>query len=165
MKADTYAKTVLTVIAICLIWICVRDFAVPVTAQRQNLGEQRVIIVGIDVGSKTLPVSLDKINIEDPTQPPKFSIKLEGGAQWEHPRGNTIPVTLAKVALEPFLHPGELRGITPGNNPRQSELPISIKSIDVEDTTPGSPFVGLSPKRTKSLPVYSPDPTPAKNRR
>jgi hypothetical protein len=45
MKNDAYTKTVLTIIAICLVWICVRDVTISRPAQASE--PQPVIITGV----------------------------------------------------------------------------------------------------------------------
>jgi hypothetical protein len=64
MKIDAYTKLVLTVIAICLVWISIGgpSLITSVTAEAQvSTSVQRVIIVGyqegvVDVNSKALPL-------------------------------------------------------------------------------------------------------------
>ena len=51
MKIDSYTKTVLTVIAACLLWLCVKSTGEPVIAQSQAalwspLPAQPVVVVG-----------------------------------------------------------------------------------------------------------------------
>jgi hypothetical protein len=49
MKTDTYTKAVLTVIAACLLWLCVTTTAQPLKAQPQQyspLPAQPVVVVG-----------------------------------------------------------------------------------------------------------------------
>ena len=46
MNADTYMKAVLTVIAVCLVWICVRD--VTLVKPAQAAGPMDVNIVNSD---------------------------------------------------------------------------------------------------------------------
>jgi len=43
---DRYTKIILTVIAVCLVWICVRDIAIVGPAQASS-GVQEVNIVGV----------------------------------------------------------------------------------------------------------------------
>jgi hypothetical protein len=55
IAADRYLKVILTVIAIELLWIGVRDMAPPVAAQ----GAGRVVIAGIDLADDAaLPVAV-----------------------------------------------------------------------------------------------------------
>ena len=48
MQSDHYMKAVLTVIAVCLVWICVRDVAVVKPAYAS--GTMDVNIVGVSYG-------------------------------------------------------------------------------------------------------------------
>ena len=50
MQIDRYTKAVLTVIAVALAWLCVRDFLPVVSAYAQPKGRpQEVVITGISV--------------------------------------------------------------------------------------------------------------------
>lgn len=51
MKTDRYTKLVLTIIAICLIWICSRDFIfIPqVQAAAATAPAQEVVITGVKI--------------------------------------------------------------------------------------------------------------------
>src|SRR5262249_9126578 len=62
MKADLYTKTVLTVITLCLLWMCARDFVHPVAAQS---GAQRVVIAGIEVVHPGTPIGSLPISISN----------------------------------------------------------------------------------------------------
>jgi hypothetical protein len=58
MTAESYTRFVLTVIAACLIYLCVKESAPPVSAQQ---GPTQVVITGIELGAvpKTvLPVAV-----------------------------------------------------------------------------------------------------------
>jgi hypothetical protein len=46
MRSDAYLKAVLTVIAVCLVWICVRDVTLVKPAHAQVSGPLDVNIVG-----------------------------------------------------------------------------------------------------------------------
>lgn len=50
MPTDVYTKTILTVIAICLVWLCVRGQAVVPLSAQVNRGDEvvKVQIVSID---------------------------------------------------------------------------------------------------------------------
>ena len=49
MNIDKYTKTVLTVIALCLVWLCVRDHVIqPVVAQKKA-EPTSVVISGISI--------------------------------------------------------------------------------------------------------------------
>jgi hypothetical protein len=80
MRVDAYTKAVLTIIAACLLWMCVAGTVLtPVAAQAQR-EPQEVIIVGSRtpqdvtlVGSRTpIPVMT----------PPKTSLMVRPGAEW-----------------------------------------------------------------------------------
>ena len=71
MTADGYLKAVLTIIAVCLVWLCVNGITPPVVAQAQPPGPMRVVIVDernvplstvqglhVNVGLQTIPVSI-----------------------------------------------------------------------------------------------------------
>jgi hypothetical protein len=49
MKVDLYTKSVLTIIAMCLLWLCAESTIRPQTTFAQNQASSRVIIAGIDV--------------------------------------------------------------------------------------------------------------------
>jgi hypothetical protein len=105
MRLDSYLRVVLTIIALCLLWQCVRDFATPAFAQREA---QRVLIVGVE-GQNLLPVSISKIDVPD-TSPT---------------RTKSLPITITKVAMDgPITLDGQERTI-----------PISIKNIDLKHQT------------------------------
>lgn len=66
MRIDTYTKTMLTIIALCLLWICVRDLPLLSNAQAQS-SVQEVKIVGIDIsGGQMLPIALRQIYVKNP---------------------------------------------------------------------------------------------------
>jgi hypothetical protein len=64
MPSDAYTRTILTVIAICLVWLCIRDLVVaPVSAQFDRGREVvKVQIVSIDeaptLNWEALPVTV-----------------------------------------------------------------------------------------------------------
>lgn len=59
MKIDLYTKVVLTIIALCLIWVCVKDISFSRTASAQST--QPVSIVGITQGL-IIPVGISGID-------------------------------------------------------------------------------------------------------
>lgn len=61
MKIDIYTKTVLSIIAICLVWICVRDVTISRSAQAN--APQPVVVTGYAQGVKT-PVVIREINLD-----------------------------------------------------------------------------------------------------
>jgi hypothetical protein len=73
MKVDFYTKTVLTVIAACLVWICVNDVMPVASAQIQQPLPARVMLVDekgaplatalglpVTVTNQTLPVTINQ---------------------------------------------------------------------------------------------------------
>ena len=62
MVIDRYSKLVLTVIALCLVWLCVRDSSVVRTARAGSKSStddvMRVRIVGIEEGYPWSPVNV-----------------------------------------------------------------------------------------------------------
>jgi len=76
MQSDLYTKSVLSVIALCLVWLCVNGLAPAVTAQADA---QRVVIVGwvdddgrslvsrqglrVDLDDRPVPVTLDNRSV------------------------------------------------------------------------------------------------------
>ena len=73
MKIDLYTKAVLTIIAVCLIWISVRDInfsrpaeAAPAASSSQHTPPLKVVIVGVEnpMGGQSppLPVAIQSIN-------------------------------------------------------------------------------------------------------
>ena len=58
MQSDRYLRVVLTVIAVCLVWICLRDVAVVKPAHAAETMDVRIIAVGANAVSGALPVSV-----------------------------------------------------------------------------------------------------------
>ena len=59
MKTDLYTKTILTIIAICLLYIAGRDMVVPAYAERKEIIDVNIVAVSgnrIGVYDKALPV-------------------------------------------------------------------------------------------------------------
>lgn len=117
MRPDAYTKTILTVIAVCLIWICARDFA-PVSTAQANAQQraQRVIVTGIKLESTgaglfdTIPVSLVNISVSK-------SNSLLGD--------NRIPVSLKEIDLDPNS------GNTTLSGQSRAVLPVTINDINL----------------------------------
>ncbi len=47
MKTDAYTKSLLTVIAACLLWLSAQAYLWPPAVNAQRLGPQEVVIVGV----------------------------------------------------------------------------------------------------------------------
>ena len=61
MKTDFFTKFILTVIAACLIWICIKPFAVPsAQAGPKELVNVNIAQVGGRAVYKALPVEVQK---------------------------------------------------------------------------------------------------------
>lgn len=128
MRPDAYTKTILTVIALCLLWICARDF-IPATTAIAQQNAQPVIITGVggnlalsglpvkldlSKGNK-LPVSLEKIDIEfETTVGRAFTderITVKG-------KRNTIPISLEKISLS--------------SSGQDSKIPVSVEKVNLD---------------------------------
>ena len=64
-RPDTYTKVVLTLIAVCLVWLCIKDaegvrWTAPAFAEAPE-PVTRVILVGVDT-QDLVPVSLEQIS-------------------------------------------------------------------------------------------------------
>jgi hypothetical protein len=109
MKADNYTKTMLTIIAACLLWISIalmssQDLVRTASAQPQGPGKpvvQQVLLTGIAPGfalpvnlvavdgvNKPVPVSIFSVNTKNGAVP--VDLTFLGGAH------NPLPVTIAK---------------------------------------------------------------------
>ena len=124
MRADRYLKVVLTVIALELAWIGLRDFADPASAQG---APARVVIAGIEmdaaqpaylpvaiVGSiKTIPqpwrTSIDplsaRINAPVQVDTQQRPLKIEADRPLKIEAGKPLPVDI--VRYTPGARPGE----------------------------------------------------------
>ena len=61
MKTDLYTKTILTIIAICLLYFSGRDMVVPAYADRKDIVDVNIVAVSgnrIGVYDKALPVKV-----------------------------------------------------------------------------------------------------------
>jgi len=61
MKPDLYTKTILTIIAICLLYIAGKDMVVPAYADRKEIIDVNIVAVSgnrIGVYDKALPVKV-----------------------------------------------------------------------------------------------------------
>ena len=69
MKIDRYTKTILTVIALCLVWLCVHDHVIQQSVAEVERTPLRVIIAGVqipNVEGGIIPISIREIRIPDP---------------------------------------------------------------------------------------------------
>ncbi len=59
MKIDLYTKTLLTVIAAALVWICARDLPLVAYARAGDSDVQKVSIVDVDLDYSEQPVPVE----------------------------------------------------------------------------------------------------------
>ena len=125
MKADLYTKTVLTVIALCLLWICVRDFVHPVAAQG---GAQKVVIAGVEGGTPPIPIAIREMKVSGLP----LSVSIDGvNIAPSSSLGGRIPISIEKVPIS---------GIPISATAPASGIPIAIEtpvSVLVKETETG----------------------------
>src|SRR5258708_3259915 len=73
MKLDLYAKVILTIIAGCLLWICLRDITVRASANTQE--GQPVVITGWRNMNSPIPIQINAISQAGPAD--------FGGGKWD----------------------------------------------------------------------------------
>jgi hypothetical protein len=90
MRTDVYLRTVLTIIAACLVWICVNGVTPAALAQTKAAEPTRVLLVDernvplstiqglhVNLGLQTVPVS-----VANPSIPVRL-ISIERGGSWQ----------------------------------------------------------------------------------
>ena len=123
MKIDLYTKVILTVIAVCLVWMCVNGITPAVSAQAQQAAPTRVIVVDekgvpistaqglrVNVGPQALPVTIanpitigtpvmigNAITVANPTLPVAIT-SIERRGTWQ-------PVVVEVLRSPPTLMP------------------------------------------------------------
>ncbi|MEN3327788.1 MAG: hypothetical protein V7638_2595 [Acidobacteriota bacterium] len=103
MKVDIYMKVVLSLIAVCLCWLCFKNVNISETAVAQTGTPPReVIIAGVKTGSGFLPVTISGVS-----------------------SGAKLSVVVTDVATPDHLLPVKIAGITTSNK----LLPVSIESV------------------------------------
>jgi len=105
MAVDRYTKVVLTVIAVELLWLGVRDLAPPVSAQA-GAAPTQVIIRGIDmnqVGSAYLPVGIVASRPVKVEADQALRVEVQGAVKVEADR----PIPVQNVQATPSRRPGE----------------------------------------------------------
>lgn len=78
MKSDKYLKVILTIIAICLVWICVRDVKIGgsgLLANTNGSGQQEVRVVGFDESALELAVHMAVYGAIQVSQPIQVSVR------------------------------------------------------------------------------------------
>jgi hypothetical protein len=115
MRVDAYTKIVLTIIAACLVWMCVSGAVVaPVSAQRPQREPQEVVLIG-----SRAPVAV--------VTAPRTSLVVRPGAEWYE---DPLPVD----APRPL--PTKLTGIERGTAARWDALDVSVRE-QPRKATPG----------------------------
>lgn len=125
MTIDRYTKAVLTVIAACLLWLCVNDAAPRVAAQatyRLPAGNvQAVVIVGTGMMDSTGAVTMNlvrrgNLTVSDPTIPVTAA--------------NPLPVSLPYTPKNPL----------PAALPYTTDAPLAIEIAAVRKVGPWEPI-------------------------
>jgi hypothetical protein len=99
MNTDRYTRTVLTIIAACLLWLCARTAGFPVSAQQRTpplSGEraQPVVIVGWGTLDSEGRISLTTNGARDnPTTDPNVPVKVVGYPMPARPLDVRLPYT------------------------------------------------------------------------
>lgn len=113
MKVDTYTKTVLTVIAISLVYLCFKNVSFSETVAAQGPSRQEVIIAGVKTADGFLPV---KISGTAPSA--KLNVAITDVTRSDH----ALPVIIWGVNTSNKLLPVSINSPT-------APLPVSIESI------------------------------------
>lgn len=144
---DRYTKTVLTVIAGCLLWICAMGATVPVTAQRTsaltipNAAVQPVVIVGTGTLDQKGTVTVNF------TQQPDRAIRTDPtlAVQLPYSSAKPLPVSLPYTASSPM----------PTQLPYNATAPLAIEIAAVKKTGEWEPVrvhVEDAPAKTRPGP-------------
>ena len=115
MKLDLYTKTVLTVIAACLVWLCVNDVTPTAVAQTvQSPAPMRVVLVDeknvplqtaqgirVNMGAQPVPVSVTNPSVAVAVTNPSFAVALTAIER----RGSWQPIDVRVLREPPTLQP------------------------------------------------------------
>jgi hypothetical protein len=100
MKVDAYTKIVLSLIAVCLVWLCFKNVTLTESAAAQvRPAPQEVVIVGIRTNTGFLPVGISAIA-----------------------PGTRLPVVVTGVSTPDQVLPVKIWGAT-------QPVPVSIQSV------------------------------------
>lgn len=130
MKIDTYTKFILTIIALCLVWICIKDtnLATPIQAQAVQ-PPTHVIIDGYTIvenghpqfrpvwGPQSLGIPIE--TLDKTGKPTPLLININGLSET-----NPLPIKINGVAAPGGNLPVNISGLSE-NNP----LPVKIDAI------------------------------------
>ena len=115
MKPDLYTKTILTVIAACLLWLCVNGATPAAWAQAAQVPPPtRVLLVDeknvalptaqglrVNVGAQPVPVSVANPSLSVAVTNPSFSVALTAVER----RGSWQPLDVRVMREPPTLQP------------------------------------------------------------
>ena len=115
MKPDLYTKAVLTIIAACLVWLCVGGVTPTALAQAPALQQPtRVLLVDeknvplqtaqglrVNVGTQALPVSVTNPSVSVAVTNPSFAVALTAIER----RGSWQPIDVRVMREPPTLQP------------------------------------------------------------
>ena len=132
MRIDLYTKLVLTVIAACLVWICVRGTVLSTPVQAQARPQpQEVIIAGVKTPDKLFPVRIESINTP-PNQMLSVGIADIRNSTHSLPvnvTGLSTPDQLLPVSIASIKSPDQLLPVKIANVSSKSQLPVSLESV------------------------------------
>lgn len=128
MTADRYLRFILTVIALELLWVGVRDGASPLLAQRQKDEPTPVVVTGFRIDDRdytTLPVAVVgawkavpghreshmiqplQVRVSDPVQlDPRHPVTVQTGQQALTVQTGSRPLSVESVPARPGPRPG-----------------------------------------------------------
>lgn len=115
MKPDLYTKSVLTVIAACLVWLCVNGVTPTALAQaplmppptrvllvdEKNVPLQTAQGLRVNVGAQAVPVSVTNPSISVAVTNPSFAVALTAIER----RGSWQPIDVRVMREPPTLQP------------------------------------------------------------
>lgn len=136
---DRYTKTILSIIAGCLLWLCAMGAGVPLTAQRgqaiPNATVQPVVIVGTGTLDQrgTVTINFTQQGRTDPTL----------AVQLPYTAARPLPVSLPYTAASPM----------PAQLPYNATSPLAIEIASVKKTGEWEPIrVRVEDAPTKTRP-------------
>jgi hypothetical protein len=114
MKPDLYTKTILTVIAGCLLWLCVNSVTPTASAQTGQPLPTRVLLVDernvpiptaqgvrVNMGAQSVPVTVGNPSLNVTVTNPSFAVALTAVER----RGSWQPLDVRVMRDPPTLQP------------------------------------------------------------
>lgn len=114
MKVDFYTKAVLTVIAVCLVWMCINGVTPVASAQADRTEPAPVILVDpkgvpiytsdgfrVSAGTRPLPVSVTNVSLPVEVTNPSLAVtvrSIQRGTAWD-------PIQVQVMRDPPTLRP------------------------------------------------------------